>query len=163
MELPEDRLDTAHERVDHPLLRLAPDAFSEHTERRSRLALGTPLLRFLEARLLGEGDEAGTISVVVNEKSLNAVGALHGGAIATLLDVGAYLAVVPHLAPAEEAITHAFAASYLAPAQPGESLRACGRLLRRTGRLAFVVAELRSESVLLAAANVTKSIRTSGA
>jgi hypothetical protein len=149
MELPEDRLDTAHERVDHPLLRLAPDAFSEHTERRSRLALGTPLLRFLEARLLGEGDEAGTISVVVNEKSLTAV--------------GAYLAVVPHLAPAEEAITHAFAASYLAPAQPGESLRACGRLLRRTGRLAFVVAELRSESVLLAAANVTKSIRTSGA
>jgi uncharacterized protein (TIGR00369 family) len=93
--------------------------------------------------------------------ALNAVDALHGGVIATILDVAAYLAVVAHLSATEEATTVAFSASYVAPARPGEQLRASGSLIRRTRRLAFASAELRSDSNLLALANVTKAIRVS--
>jgi uncharacterized protein (TIGR00369 family) len=92
---------------------------------------------------------------------LNAVDALHGGVIATVLDVAAYLAVVPHLSTGEEAITIAFSASYIAGARPDEQLRAKGSLIRRTRGLAFASAELRSASGLLALANVTKAIRGS--
>jgi uncharacterized protein (TIGR00369 family) len=115
-------------------------------------------MRFLGAsRADGEGESDG-LSLPLSSNALNAIGALHGGAIATVLDVAAYLAVLPHLAVEEEAVTHAFAASYLAAAQPGEHLRATAVLLRRTRRLAFLSAELRSETTLLATASVTKSI-----
>jgi uncharacterized protein (TIGR00369 family) len=127
---------------------------------RSRRALETPLLRFLGAYLVGGDAEARTLSIPLNDNALNAVGALHGGAIATVLDVAAYLAVVPHLAPQEEAITIAFAASYLAAPAGGEKLRVDGSFLRRTRRLAFLSAELRSEGALLALANVTKAVRS---
>jgi uncharacterized protein (TIGR00369 family) len=127
---------------------------------RSRRALETPLLRFLGASLIANGTEPFALSIPLNENALNAVGALHGGVIATVLDVAAYLAVAPHLAPEEEAITIALAASYLAAPPPGGKLRAGGSLLRRTRRLAFLSAELRSEGTLLAVANVTKSIRS---
>jgi len=93
--------------------------------------------------------------------ALNAVDALHGGVIATVLDVAAYLAVVPHLSSREDAVTIAFAASYIAPARPDEQLRASGSLIRRTRGLAFASAELRGDSGLLALANVTKVIRAS--
>jgi uncharacterized protein (TIGR00369 family) len=133
---------------------------TEEIDRRSRLALETPLLRFLGATIV-DGDE-GTIalSIPLNDSALNAVGALHGGVIATALDVAAYLAVVPHLAPEEEAITVAFAASYLAGPKPDDSLRAAGSFLRRSRRVAFLTAELRSEEAVLAVANVTKAIRS---
>lgn len=132
---------------------------AESTGNRARRALETPLLRFLGASLPDDGAELCGLSIEVTGNALNAVGALHGGAIATLLDVAAYLAVIPALAADEEAVTHAFAASYLAAARQGEQLRATGTLLRRTRRTAFLTAELRSETTLIATANVTKSIR----
>jgi acyl-coenzyme A thioesterase PaaI-like protein len=92
---------------------------------------------------------------------VNAVDALHGGVIATVLDVAAYISVLPHLATDEEAITVAFAAQYVAGAEREELLRARGSFTRRTRRLAFAGAELHCESGLLARAAVTKAIRSS--
>jgi uncharacterized protein (TIGR00369 family) len=136
---------------------------ADEVDGRSRRALEVPLLRFLKASLADRVDGCWSIGLEPSPNVLNAVNALHGGVIATVLDVAAYLAVVPHLSSDEEAITIAFAASYIAPAPPDEQLRASGSLIRRTRGLAFASAELRSDSDLLALANVTKAIRSSPA
>jgi len=136
----------------------------EEIDRRSQRALAVPLLRFVGASLLERAEEGcWSIGLTPSPNALNAVDALHGGVIATVLDVAAYLAVLPHLSRKEEAITIAFSASYIAPAPPNEQLRANGCMIRRTRQLAFAGAELRSDSGLLAPATVTKAIRTSPA
>ena len=128
-------------------------------EERAKRALDVPLLRFLDASLTLNSDRTFSIDLPVSERSHNAAGALHGGAIATVLDVAAYLAVLPHLEPDEEAVTHAFAASYMAASSAPGHLQASAHLLRRTRRVAFVLAELSSEGDLIASATVTKSLR----
>src|SRR5207248_10580473 len=115
-----------------------------------------PLLRLLDARLRDPARVADGLQMTVGPPSLNAAGVLHGGAINTLLDVAAYLAVVPLLSPEEEALTHGFSASYLASASPGHAITARGELLRRTRRLAFVSSRVRSETEVIALASVTK-------
>jgi uncharacterized protein (TIGR00369 family) len=136
---------------------------ADEIDRRSQSALAVPLLQFLQASLVDRVDGRWSIGFPPSPNALNAVDALHGGVIATVLEVAAYLAVVPHLSTEEEAVTIAFAASYIAGARSGEQLRASGSLIRRTRGLAFVGAELRSDSGLLACANVTKAIRTTSA
>jgi uncharacterized protein (TIGR00369 family) len=128
---------------------------------RSDRALAVPLLCFLGASLADGPDGFWSIDLRRGANSLNAVDALHGGVIATVLDVAAYLAVLPQLATAEEAVTIAFSAAYLATAAPDQPLRATGDFIRRTRHLAFATAELRSEDHLLALATVTKAVRSS--
>ena len=82
---------------------------------RSDRALAVPLLRFLGASLAHGPDGFWGIELQWGPNSLNAVDALHGGVIATVLDVAAYLAVLPQLTAAEEAVTIAFAAQYSRP------------------------------------------------
>ena len=101
-----------------------------------------------------------SITLAPSENALNAVDALHGGVIATLLDVAAYISVASHLADHEEAVTIAFAASYFAAAETGEELHAVGSFLRRSRHLAFATAELRGQSTVLALASVTKAVRS---
>ena len=128
---------------------------------RGERALAVPLLRFLGASLAdrGGGHEL-SITLAPSENALNAVDALHGGVIATLLDVAAYISVASHLADHEEAVTIAFAASYFAAAETGEELHAVGSFLRRSRHLAFATAELRGQSTVLALASVTKAVRS---
>jgi uncharacterized protein (TIGR00369 family) len=125
---------------------------------RSERALAVPLLRFLDASLADRADGFWSINLRWGRNALNAVDALHGGVIATVLDVAAYLAAAPHLATSEEAVTVAFSASYLAAAEPDRPLQASGEFIRRTRHVAFVTAELRSEERPLALATVTKAV-----
>lgn len=131
-------------------------------DQRSQSALAVPLLRFLDASLDVRADGAAAIKFSSSANALNAVDVLHGGVIATVLDVAAYLSVVPHLAVDEVAVTISFGAQYLGAAGLGERLYASGSFTRRTRRLAFATAELRNPSQLLALATVTKAIRTGG-
>jgi acyl-CoA thioesterase len=126
---------------------------------RLRRALGVPLLRFLGVSAVDEADPAAGLSFVVGAESLNAAGTLHGGTIATVLDVVAYLVLLAQLEDGEEATTHTFAASYVSAAGGGDRVEAHATVLRRSAHLAFVAAELRAGSGLLASALVTKSIR----
>ena len=128
---------------------------------RSDRALAVPLLCFLGASLADGPDGFWSIELQQGPNSLNAVDALHGGVIATVLDVAAYLAVLPQLSATEEAVTIAFSASYLAAAGADQPLRATGSFIRRTRHLAFATAELSSEGQPLALATVTKAIRSS--
>lgn len=134
---------------------------TEEVKRRSDRALAVPLLCFLGASLADGRDGVWSIELQQSANSLNAVDALHGGVIATVLDVAAYLSVLPHLAADEEAVTVAFAAQYVSAAGPEALLRARGTFTHRTRRLAFAGADLYCESRLLARAAVTKAIRAS--
>jgi len=126
---------------------------------RFRRAIDVPLLRFLGVGALDNDDPAAGLSFVTGPESLNAAGALHGGVIASVLDVVAYSALLAHLHDDEAAATIAFSASYLAGAKAGTRIEAHATVLRRSGRLAFVAAELRADTGLLATALITKSIR----
>jgi uncharacterized protein (TIGR00369 family) len=133
----------------------------DEVKARSERALAVPLMRFLGASLASTHSDGGVWRIELEQgaNSLNAVDALHGGAIATVLDVAAYLSVLPHLAADEEAITIAFAAQYVAAAGSRAPLRARGSFTRRSRRLAFADADLYCEDRLLARASVTKAIR----
>lgn len=132
----------------------------EVAEGRAQAAVQTPLLQYLGASLDPAEDGGYGLSIMIGQSSLNGVGTVHAGAISMLLEVAAYLAVIAHLADDEEAVTHAFSACYLAAARDGQLLRASGTLVRRTRRLAFLTAELRSGETPIATASVTKSILT---
>lgn len=160
------RLDVGRRRWESPRVeaerRGQPDANArERIDARSQRALMVPLLRFLDASLDRLPDEGWGIRFSPGANALNAVDALHGGVIATVLDVAAYLAVLPHLDAGEEAITVAFAAQYVAAAEPGDQLDVRGSFTRRTRGLAFAGAQLRDGTRLLASAMVTKAIRSS--
>jgi uncharacterized protein (TIGR00369 family) len=126
--------------------------------RRAALALSVPLLEFLGVSAVDEGSPASGVSLIPQGNALNALGAPHAGALSTVLELAAYLALLPQLADGEEAVTHQISASYLARADGGAALIAKGDVLRRTRHLAFVSTSLRQEDRLLAMAQVTKSI-----
>jgi uncharacterized protein (TIGR00369 family) len=130
------------------------------TQERFDRATSVPLLRFLGVDPVDPADPAAGLEFTVTDAAVNAVDALHGGAISTVLDVAAYLALLPRLEEGEEAITHALFVSYLRRAAVGDALRASGSVVRRGRQLAFVAAELRADERLLAAAQFTKSIVT---
>lgn len=125
---------------------------------RALRALDTPLLRLIAARPLESARPELGIAFDVTVDTENAVGALHGGVISTVLDVVAYMALAPDLDQDEEAITHALFISYQRGATAGDQLAARGRVVRRTRRIAFVASELTRNGDLLATAQVTKSI-----
>ena len=125
---------------------------------RAALALGVPLLRFLGASLVDDANPGAGVSVPTGIDLLNAAQGLHAGAISTLLEVAAYLAILPELADDEEATTHAMFVTYIARAEADAPLAAKGRLVRRGRRVAFSAAELHQADRLLASAQITKSI-----
>ena len=126
--------------------------------RRAAVALSAPLLQFLGISSVDEGDPTSGLSLMPQGNALNALGAPHAGALSTVLELAAYLALLPQLADGEEAVTHQISASYIARAGGGVALIGNGDVLRRTRHLAFVSTSLRQEDRLLATAQVTKSI-----
>jgi uncharacterized protein (TIGR00369 family) len=132
------------------------------TRERADTALGVPLLRFLGAELLDGDDPSAGLAVVAGDQSVNAVDYLHGGAISTVLDVAAWLSVLPELGDDEEAITHNLFVSYLTAVKESTPLVPTARVVRRSRRLAFAAAELRDGERLVATAQVTKSIVPGG-
>jgi len=115
-------------------------------------------LGFLGVELVDEEAPTAGISMPAGERTVNAVGYLHGGAISTVLDVAAYLSLLPELGDDEEAVTHNLSVSYLEAVKGSTRLTAIGSVVRHSRRLAFVTAELRDQADLVATAQVTKSI-----
>lgn len=124
------------------------------------LVFDVPLMRFLGVEPVDDDDPLAGLCFDATDKTLNAAGVLHGGAIAAVLDLAGYLCVLPTLGPAEQAVTHAFHAGYLTATTRGERLTAKGSLLRRGHHLAFTHVELTAGERLVATAAVTKSVIT---
>lgn len=129
------------------------------TQERARRALEVPLLQFLRAQPLDPNDLTRGLALTLSPAALNTVGAAHAGALASVLEVTAYLALVGQLASTEEAVTHAFFASYVAPVPTDARLECAGTVIRRGSGVGFVSVELRAGDHVLATASVTKSIR----
>lgn len=117
-----------------------------------------PLIDLIAAEPVDATDPARGLRFVVTAQCLNAGGVVHGGVLATVLDLAAYLSVLRTIGRGQQAVTHAVAASYIAAARLGETLVATGELMRRSRRLAFTTATVTSGERLVAMASVTKSI-----
>ena len=117
-----------------------------------------PLVTLIGAIPVDKEDPSAGLAFEISEHTLNAAGLLHGGVLGTVLDLAAYLSVLPTIGPGQQAVTHAISASYLAGTEVGQTLVAKGSLLRRTRRLAFASASVTAGDHLIATASVTKSI-----
>lgn len=120
--------------------------------------LDIPLHRFLGLRLVDDADPAAGVHVEVSEPTLNPAGVLHGGIVTALLDVACYLALLPSLAPGENAVTHDVAASLVRPVARGSLLRIQGQVVRKGRAVAFLRAEASVGDVVVATAQVTKTL-----
>ena len=126
--------------------------------RRVQDVLDIALHRFLSVTLLDPDDASAGISFPVDVPAQNQVGVLHGGVVTTLLDVASYLALLPELGEAEHAVTHDLSAQLLRPVPGGSRVEVRGTVLRRGRAVAFLRSEATVDGVLVASAQVTKSI-----
>lgn len=131
---------------------------SAETVARAQGLLAIPLHRYLGLAFLDPADPSLGVTMTVAPASVNNVDVLHGGLHVALLDVACYLAVLPHLGPAENALTHDCAAQLMRGVPLGGVVEVRGELLRRGRTLAFLRAEVRHEGRVVAAGQVTKSV-----
>ena len=89
----------------------------------------------LEERAVGDG--RAEIAMAAGEGHLNPAGAVHGGAIATLVDVAMGKAVASTISDAELPVTIEMKVNFLEPGRPG--LLIATAEVRRRGRLFTVV------------------------
>ena len=83
------------------------------------------------------GDGRARVAMVAGEGHLNPAGAVHGGAIATLVDVAMGKAVASTISDAELPVTIEMKVNFLEPGRPG--LLMARAEVRRRGRLFTVV------------------------
>jgi uncharacterized protein (TIGR00369 family) len=101
-----------------------------------------PFLDHLGMRLVEHGNDQAVVELALEPWMLNSFGVGHGGVVMTLLDVA--MALSGRSASDDLArgnVTIEMKSTFLAPAQ-GTHLRAVGRCLKRTGRLAFCEADI---------------------
>jgi uncharacterized protein (TIGR00369 family) len=128
------------------------------TAARVQAVLDIPLHRFLGMQLRDSADPSSGIWFPVDEPAQNQAEVLHGGVVYTLLDVASFLALLPHLGEDEHAVTHDLSVSLLRPVAAGARVDVTGTVLRRGRAVAFMRAEATVEGVVVAAAQVTKSV-----
>lgn len=104
--------------------------------------------------------EAGTatVSIPVSDAVCNMVGTLHGGAIATLVDVAGTIAIMSQDRDGRPGVTTDLNTSYFSAGRPGETILAKATALKNGKTLAFVTVDLvEAESGrLLAQGRMTK-------
>ncbi len=120
--------------------------------------LAIPLHRFLGIALLDPRRPAAGLVLDVGEPALNNAAMLHGGIVTALLDVACYLALLEHLGPAENAVTHDLSVSLVRPVSQGRRVHLAGSVVRRGRSIAFLRSEATVDGVVVATAQVTKTL-----
>ncbi|WP_295695206.1 hotdog domain-containing protein [Lapillicoccus sp.] len=138
--------------MSHPLVPTAAE--------RAAPALAVPLAAALGLSLLDESAPEHGVHFVVSALAGNGVGGAHAAALSAAMELAAYLAVLPELAPDEHAVTHASAVQLIVVAPVGERVEATARLLRRSRRLAFLEVEATCDGHIVALGQLTKSVVT---
>jgi uncharacterized protein (TIGR00369 family) len=129
---------------------------------RVQAVLDIPLHRFVGVQLLDPADPPAGIWFPVGPSAQNQVRLLHGGVVTALLDVASYLALLPHLADHEHAVTHDQAVSLLRPVGADSRVEVVGTVLRRGRAVAFMRADATVDGRLVATAQVTKTVVPAG-
>jgi uncharacterized protein (TIGR00369 family) len=99
-----------------------------------------------------------TVVVEATEEHLNPHGTVHGGVLATMLDVAMGSAVAE--AGGERPVTVSLTVTYLEPGQPGR-LEATARVRKRGKRLIVVEGEVVQDGDVVADALATFSVKAS--
>jgi uncharacterized protein (TIGR00369 family) len=121
-------------------------------------ALDVPILRFLGVRFAGWVDGASRLLLAATPDTLNGNGKLHGGTLCTLLDITAYLALLPLLDPSQTAVTHNMNASFFGSSSLGDEILFEAKVMHRGRTLAFVQSDARVGDKRIATATVCKSV-----
>ncbi len=129
---------------------------------RVRGVLEVPLHRWLGLELADPADPRAGAVLPVGPESLNNAAVLHGGLVAALLDVTAYLRLLPELTADENAVTHDATSSLLRPVPGGARLHLRAELVRRGRTLAFLRSEATVDGRTVAFGQVTKSVVPAG-
>ena len=117
-----------------------------------------PLMKAIGARFAGFHAGLARVALSVDQRSLNANAVVHGGVLYALLDMAAYLAVVPSLKPGQTAVTHNINASVFGALALGAELLFEGRIVHMGRTLAVVASTARAADRQIATATVCKSI-----
>ena len=127
-------------------------------ERRISQAETLQFHQFVGLKILDIDPGKSEISITNLENTINSANVVHGGILYSLLDVAAYVALVPMLADHENAVTHDIHVSVLSPVPGDRPLTFKGEVLKMGKRLAFCQAKAFSKEILVASATVTKSL-----
>ena len=122
--------------------------------------LAIPLHRFLGIALLDPQRPAAGLVLDAGEPVLNNAGMLHGGIVTALLDVACYLALLEHLGPGENAVTHDLSVSLIRPVSRDRQVHVAGSVVRRGRSIAFLRSAATVDGVVVATAQVTKTLVT---
>lgn len=126
--------------------------------RKAALALAVPLPAALGAELIDPGSPPAGVFFRVGGLALNGAGGAHSAALSAILEAAGYLALLPHLAADEHAVTHSAGLLLEAAAPEGARVQARGSVDRRTSRLAFVTAVADVDGNTVARMQLVKSI-----
>ncbi|CAM3338875.1 PaaI family thioesterase [Hydrogenibacillus schlegelii] len=116
--------------------------------------------RLLGIRVLEETPDGARAELVVRPEFFNSMeGIVHGGVVATLLDVVMGHAAAPHQDGVQQSVTAEFKVNFLRPAT-GERLVAASRIVKRGRRLVVATAEAYGgDGALVAVALGTYALR----
>lgn len=132
-------------------------AWQDH---RLDVLMQTPLHRHLGLRPVDESRPEAGLYLEVTSALANNSEMLHGGLVATCLDVAAAYAIFPGLADDEVVLTNSLSISYLRPIPLGSTLWARGEVLRRGRATAFLRSEVGIGEKTVATAQIVKAIVT---
>lgn len=122
--------------------------------------LSIPLHQHIELREADRSDPLKGLVLMVGPQVLNNSELLHGGIVATCLDVAAAYAIFPQLADEEVVLTNSLAISYLRPVPVGTKIWARANVVRRGRATAFLQSQVGVGDKLIATAQIVKTIVT---
>ncbi|MEI4272135.1 DUF4442 domain-containing protein [Klenkia sp. LSe6-5] len=125
---------------------------------RARFVLAVPLTAALGVQLLDPAHPEAGVRLPVSGLADNGAGGAHASALSAAMEVAAYLALAPSLAPDEHAVSHAVALQLVSAAPTGVWVHAHALLDRRGRRTAFLTAVAQVDDVVVARAQITKTV-----
>lgn len=130
----------------------------EELSKRIALNADLPLHQFLRFDVMENRPGSATLRLRVSENTINMGKVTHGGIIYSLLDVAAYISVLPMIKDTQNAVTHDIHVSVLRPAPVTDPLIITSRTRKIGKRIAFCDSEAYSRDQLVATGRISKSI-----
>jgi uncharacterized protein (TIGR00369 family) len=131
--------------------------FKTMDERLSKI-IEHPLHRFLGVTTIQSKSGKGTLSVKINDNTVNPAGAFHGGVIYVLCDVCAYCGLLSLIDDGTSAVTHDLQVSIMKSAKLGDIVDFNSKVVKLGRRICFIDVKVTLSGQIIASARVTKSI-----
>lgn len=107
---------------------------------RAEQALEVALPRALQVQFIEPDDPGAGVQFVVDGLAVTPFGTLHGAALAAVVELAGFLAVLPTLDLDEHAVTCHIATQHLRAAHAGDRVEVAAQLDRRSRTMGFVTA-----------------------